>query len=535
MSLIIYLSTHMNYNLTEVKPSPIEYNLDIAMPFGDMPSDMMMAKFEETDMGGDEDLYNNYARTTLTDMRPDPASFAHEGPRGAVNSRSAKLQLQYYGHRGNADDPAHPELFLGFGGPEDRDPRGINTEPDMRELRKQEEARMRFVRFTKDDSAHITGGGRSMGRALADQQTLFKDMKGRLRIFDRMLDGRREGMRREYAHKSDVSKQVNVKSYGDVIKDYALNPQRRANIICKRILRDTAEWRCETYDQDFKIAQYATAYKQAHRQDPGPILALSGPDGALATSDTTPSYKAVGVLMADIVKGKRQANEMMKSSEMDFAKAQETMARKTAALSDIALVMGASKMGGDFAVSDTTMLRKTPGLPDQAIPAELSIVNHMTPAHHYLNAEIIYKSVRGGDDLRKIKDLTCRDSRAGNLQDISTDCYKSAKMQLKTGARLERTDDASYEDSTCAVTNYKKVIARLRSKVEGADHDIAHESDLTQNRKAQHGQIGVQDVAQVDQGDISFANNASKERLGGHLGSKYLTRYIDRDGRIPDF
>lgn len=42
--------------------------------------------------------------------------------------------------------------------------------------------------------------------------------RSRLKVFDRQLDSRQEGLRRKQECISDVNKQVTVQSYGDMIK-----------------------------------------------------------------------------------------------------------------------------------------------------------------------------------------------------------------------------------------------------------------------------------------------------------------------------
>lgn len=257
----------MDYDLARQGYGQIEYNVDQGLRYGDVPNTMLMEKFEETDMGNDEDQYDTYVRTEICDWTGDKgAVFEHERGRGGVNASKGILQLRANGHRGTAD-VEKPEIFLGFAGPEDRDPRGINVDPDMKQLRRQEAARMRFHRFTPDHSDHVTGGGISEAQVMANKQTIFRFNRDRLKIFSRQIDGRREGLRRVYENKSDIAKQVLVHSYGDYIKDYAMNPQRRANLITRNILRDTKEWRQETSDQDYQIARYSQICRKRKTRD----------------------------------------------------------------------------------------------------------------------------------------------------------------------------------------------------------------------------------------------------------------------------
>src|SRR6184192_3064866 len=124
----------MNYNLPDVTQPEIGYSIDIGLRYGKMPSSMLMSKFEETDMGEDENVYDDYARNTLTDRRPDTNYLAHEEPRGGVNQSKGYLNLIHYGHRGNSDDPNHSEICLGETAP---DPRGTADTPDIKNFKEQ--------------------------------------------------------------------------------------------------------------------------------------------------------------------------------------------------------------------------------------------------------------------------------------------------------------------------------------------------------------------------------------------------------------
>lgn len=524
----------MDYNLIKTTQGAIEYNIDQALPYGDMPPSMLMSKFEETDMGPDEDVYDDYARTTLTDWRPDTNKFEHEEARGGVNRSSGRLQLQYYGHRGNADPPYRPEIFDGFGGPEDHDPRGINVDPDMKELRKQHDARMRFVRWDPDSSKHITGGGRSESQVMADQQKLFRITRDRLKVFSRQIDGRQEGLRRTYKHKSEITKQILVQSYGDYIKDYALNPQRRANIICKQILRDSRQYREECADQDFEIARYTQLCRRKVSKNTHKIVANArhGHDSELADGDGTKCFKAAGLLMANIVRGKKQGMDIARQSDMDFSEAKQTVARKTEPFArDLALILRSLTIDGRFEKSDNTMIAKTSHPVVLEHLARQVSYNHLTPAHHYLNAEVIYKSVKPGADTRKVKNLVITDANAPEVRDVQTRGGKTAKMKLVTGAKLKTTYD---EDATESSTtfNYKLALnpnGDRRIRITSGE-DYAKESDDTQNRSVNHQNyrsVNPNDTVE----DMRFSNNTSKERHTRGLGTKYMTRFIDRDER----
>ena len=302
------------YEQKKVSEGPIAYSLDQAMQYGDMPSSMIMSKFEETDTGPDEHEYEDYARRTLVDWGPDTNKFEHEEARGGVNASKGKLQLQYFGHRGSAD-VYMPEIFQDFGGPEDHDPRGINVDPDMRKLKAQEESRMRFIRFTPDGCEQITGGMRSEDKIIKDTQAVRKQMKNKLQVFSRQLDGRIEGVRLCPKKRSEITKTVIAQSYGDHLRGLT-TPMRRSHIICKSILRDRREVRDEMAEADFAVAKYGQSRRRQSKSRATTTRDVAH-DADSTESSSTMTVKSAGILMSDIVRGKRQALDAVKNSDMD--------------------------------------------------------------------------------------------------------------------------------------------------------------------------------------------------------------------------
>ncbi len=530
--------TRLNRSIPRVTPSRIRYEDSDGMEYGNGPDDLLTrAKYEETNAGPDEDLYDNYARGTLTDWGPDTAQLAHEESRGAVNRSKGLLQHHYYGHRG-CEDVDRPELFLGFAGPENADPRGINVDPDMRVFRAQSEARNRFIRLTPDDSAFVTGGGRSQGQLQADQQTLQRFVRDRLRVFDRQMDGRREGMRRTQAQTQSVAKYVEqVQGYGDLIRDYALNPQRRANLICRQAIRDSKAWREGTADQDFQFARYTQICKSGRTKDTFQrvLETRNADDTAWEDGDLSVPYKAMGMLMAAIIASNRKRAGAVADSDRDYGDHTATVARKTVSQSrDLEALMYAIVAGGEFAATDDTRVGKTATPQERQHLARTQQTNHLTPAHHYLNAEIVYKSMRQGDDLSKIQQKVIGDGKTLQTED-TTSVGKSARMQRVTGAKLHTDEDTDRAEDNRAVYSYKGLKpSKGVSKVAGVDGDAsAAESDATQARQTSKTEYRVTNKGDVEHMTMML-NNTSKERRSGPLGSKYTMRQIDRDGALSE-
>jgi hypothetical protein len=521
----------MDYNLNRQRYGKPEYNIDIGGRSGDVPSTMLMEKFEETDIGGNDELaYDGYVRREICDFGPDTNLFEHERRRGGVNRASAMLELRSNGHRGSAD-VEKPEIFLGFGGPEDRDPRGINVDPDMKQLVRQEQSRMRFIRFTPDHSDNVTGGMRSEAKVMADNQKLFKIKRDRLKIFDRQIDGRREGLRRVYSHKSDLAKQVLVQSYGDFIKDYAMNPQRRANIVSRNIIRDSAKWRSETSDQDYQIARYSQICRRAKSTTTHSRTRDAAADVKWSDADTSKSYKALGLLMSHMIRGKRIRADAA-DGDIDMYKSEKTQDRKnTPVARDIALILRAMTQDAEFSTSDATMTVKTAARGPRAVLARQVLYNHIAPAHHHLNAEIVYKQVKPGADTRKCKDLVITDAAQAIISGNENVLGKRGRRDVVTGRRLDTTEDDDRTESEQTV-NYRALVAEKRSvKTNTAGEDFKSESDNTQIRRELNKNHRVTST-QDQETNMEFLDNTSKERLGGVHGSKYMMRFHERDGKV---
>ncbi|QYB17547.1 hypothetical protein PV-S19_0183 [Pacmanvirus S19] len=528
----------MDYELNKIEPTLISQQYDHDNSFGSMPFGMLTSKFSETNMGDDnsESDYDDYARSTLTDWRPDTATFAHEAPRVDGTKRSGILNLRLYGNRGEVgyNEVYRPEEFYELGGPDDKDPRGSNVDPDMKELRKQHEARTRFVKWDPDTDNSITGGGRSETQTMRDQQTIFKITRDRLKVFDRQIDGRKVGKSGAFKNKSCVPKQVLVKSYGDYIKDYATNPQRRATIICKQILRDSQAYRDETIDQDLAVAKYSQLGRRAKTTSKfNPMEgAADRTDNKFSDADSSKCYKAAGILMANIIRSKKQSVEIARKSDMDFATSQSTVARKTEPfVKDLAIVLRSIATDAEFKTADNTLTMKTAHPTIMEHLARQVTYNHLTPAHHYLNAEILYKSVKPGADTRKIKNLVITDANASEIQDLNTSVGKTAKLKMVSGAKLRTADDTDKSESQ-RTFNYKTALnpngdKRLRLT---SGEDYAGESDNTQNRRVNHQNYRTATADDVAT-DMKFLDNACKERRTRGLGTKYMNRFIDRDSR----
>ncbi len=517
----------MNYELPQPRESEIGYNVDVAMRYGDVPSDLLTSKFEETDIGPDEDDYDNYARGILVDQRPDTLMTAADEPRGRVNASAGRLQLQYYGHRGNAEPPAHPEMFLGFTDP---DPRGYAVDPDFKKLKQQHAARMRFVNWTPDGSDNITGGGRSEGQLMKDQQTLFKWTRDRLKVFSRQLDGRKEGLRKTWRHCSVRSKQSDQVKLGNHMIGNDHTPQRRANIISKAF-RDCRHFRDDNLDQDLHVSKYTQLGRRAQQKTTQRRMDVISYDGNFKDGDNTKCFKTVALLMNQIVK-QRTTMQKTVAQDIDHGTNIDTQIRKHEDTSrDLALILRSVVTQSEFGKHDMTisMKQKTPDRLQHL--SNMVSLNHLLPAQHYLTAELMYKSVKPGKDMRKIRDEAIYDAAKPELQDVKSVFMKTAKMRQISGGKTKGNSDIEIHDKTSNTYNYKLAVFQngdRRTRLTNVER-FGKESDLTQFGQNNHAQYRITQADDVQQMG-KFSENQYKERFGGPVGDKAVVRRrMDRE------
>jgi hypothetical protein len=495
--------------------------------YGEMPLEMLIAKSESTYMPDSTYMYEDHARETLTDWTPDKNKFEHEEPRGGVTARSGALNLRLNGHRGTAETAYRPEYFDGFHGEEDRDPRGINPDPDMRKMKQQAAARSRFYRFSADDCHQITGGVRAEAREIKDQQTLMKIVRERLKVFTRALDGRREGLRRFFSHKSAADKQVVVQSYGDYIKDYALNPQRRAVIITGQILRDSRAFRQETSDAEFAVAKYSQLCRRGGKES-GRAPRSRESDVTYGSSDGTKHYTAAAMLMSSIVKRRAQAVKSFGDGEK--AESAQTVARTTAPfvrdLTEILRAVGHDATAGE---SDETRGGKMAPLVRAEHLANVTTRDGLTSAHTNLAADMIFKQIFHTGDGRKNADKSITDSTHVGVRETLTAGGKQARRRILTGANLATTGDADTTDGS-RTFNYRTLPSqKKRRTLHAGDIDYKDAGDAHVGKELHQVQHGH--VVGKSTDDMRYSDNTQKDRRGGRVGGKYLRREMTRDER----
>lgn len=529
----------MDYEQYQQKnPTEISYQLDVAMPYGKMPNEALIAKFEETaDLDDGEDAYDNYARHNLQDRSPDPITLEQDMPRKNYNA-GGFLNVRYNGGRGTENSPAHPEMFLGL---TEREPRGVALGPDMNKMVEQQNARMRFVRFSADADNSVSQGRWSESEAFHKARYLtHKSIKDRAKIFTTAKDGRREGLRREYyPHKSNVNKvqedlsvfRPRGSTFSDYVADQGLNPQRKTAKLSDTIITNSNLYNQFTTDHEFKVARYG---EDARRRK-----LTAGRDSRIDTveresyddipggerveyEDVAKARKAAGILMGAIVTQKH--NAVSDSAKTGIEDMNSESGRKTAILAhDLNVIMRNVQASSSWQKSDATINGKN-AAPRQADHlARVQVQNHSKPAHMLHNIELMYRSVQPGANKEKIRRQVHVDDRKALRVEDQVASRRLGRTTAKTGRRdaLMEVDGVAMSTPTFK-SSRKTTDMRTQRVVAAATEGFGARGDQSQRRRP--GQQNHNNPT-IDDHDVDATalgvTNAHEHRAFYRGGDKY--------------
>ena len=214
--------------------------------YGDMPDEVLLAKYEQTDILEDTSMDKQYQYSVLKDLRPDKPLFESDQPRKNVYSGAA-LSMRESGGRSNIF-PNHADMFLGF---TDRDPRGMASDPDMRKYDEQRKARGKYIRFYTTDDNSVVTGEKAPQTLRRQMNAVFYDIKQRLKIFTTSKDSMYAAANYRFA-KSSSDKITDQRGMCAAEEIYA-RPRRDHTT---SISNETAIGDMTTTDSEFLIASY---------------------------------------------------------------------------------------------------------------------------------------------------------------------------------------------------------------------------------------------------------------------------------------
>jgi hypothetical protein len=544
------------YSNYDVQPTQIQYNLDQAMDYGEMPDAALMAKFEETDDIEDgEDQYYDYAREVAKDFSPDAIGLESDEPRRNYNAKGF-LNLRYDGGRGEFNNPRHPEMFLEL---TENEPRHGMVDPDFKRLREQERFRVeRYVRFDADaDNSVHEGRWSEPGAFYRSRYAVQKALQPRLRIFSTSKDGRREGLRRDaYPHRSYVNKveedmerigKGNTSdtsgTFAEYITDYALNPQRRTVIMSNEIIRNSRLYQQFTTDHDFAVAKYGQDARKSNLKSQtrsyletadntdnrGKLI-----DGGVDTNqEKARAYKAAGIIMGAMVDQRDKIQQDIAGGVASEGNTLDTQVRKHEALKkDLNSVLWEAKTTHEkenFANQSNSQRngKMAPQRERVHLARAQDLSSHSKPAHQYINAEIMYKSVKGEIDTEAVRRKMVRDGSSVERSEEVIDARKRMKGGVNGAANSSRIDATRNhaESNNATAVVYKKGKNGVANKGTHfsriGGEAFASESDNTAIYKYNTRNYRTPQAKDVDVDASGFYDNHSKER---HLGSMNIDK-----------
>jgi len=512
----MYIIIMSNYTILD--DDPMKFVINQNMPYGHMPPSMLASRYEETilDPAYEEQAYYNFARNTLCDRRPDDCLFEEEQRRGAVNRSSGKLQLLQNGHRGDVYGPEQPELFLGFGGPEDVDVRGVAIDPDMKLLASHQWARNRYQNFDADDSAFETSGGRSEAKVRDDNMANRVQMKKHWAVFDDSIDGRREGMRRQYdPYGNSIHNLVTTgaDTYGELIQSLALAPSRR-------ILHNRPTIYREEGDQDCKFADYTSICKTGNgmRKVTGVNRESQRdtnlPDPEYMARTQRVEKKTAAQLM------KVSANTPQSANEQIFARSNESRIARQLLADAMKSMMCNVRDDGDYAYS----VDARPGT-----RGTLAAPTHgrgLTTEQHDImtyNTFIMQSAIHDKMDPRKALAKMAHDA---DVFDSMMTADPGHFAQFIAESKLRQYDDDIDKQEQIKTVDYSRLrgnpdASRL-TRLQANESDLMY-SQRTQHRRPADTRVPVNSGKKSDAGDLGgFFGNVTAERHGGKLGTRYM-------------
>ncbi len=506
-------------------PTDISYDLDVALPYGEMPDEALMAKFESTNDGSTEYDYHYFARNNLKDRRPDNATFAHEEPRKSISNKGY-LNLVHYGGRGGDESPAHPEIFTGF---TETEPRRTATDPDYNELRLQHDSRMRFVRWDNGNSDHSISDGRWRDNQIRDaKKQMFKEVKPRMRIFTTAKDGRREGLRRSFQHKSLIERITDSKKYGDLIKSDALNPTRKTASLSNHIHNGLSMYNRHAPDHEFEVAKYGfDTRKRKLNSTENKIQMYEGQsrydsEVILCDAEKSAAYKSIGVLMGKAVNCKK-----MQANDVEYAVSNDAQIRKLGEIKgEIEQTLVKIKHETDLKQADDAQVRKYGAKQGTEHMNNMQTPDSSKPDSHLFNAQLMYKALKPGADYTAIKRQIKTDDKSAKLL-LESKAKKSGLKNAKTGQRNNKAETYTESMETHKYKTSKRLVAKRKDMTNG--EGFAQISKEYQVRKRPHSEM-TNPNTDFNEADTDFEENRHIDLLpgGGKFGKKRNARLANR-------
>jgi len=514
--------------------------------YGTIPEDVYFRKIASSPYSYEEaatDLDTHF-RSTLIDTKPDTPLFASDVPR-YDNHSEERLNLRYGGAR-STEDPYLPDgTFLDHEFVQ-RDPRGVDTGPDMRKHYKQQMARASLIKLHNDNDYSIPESGINPTTMSQKIRGTFQRTKSLYKVFDDSLTGWHNGgvAKQQRTGGSDIAR---LEQDG-VILDISEAAQRnRLDPINHMSNNPAIAFRHAETDHRFKIARYNTIR---------PMASLSGQnwnnnkrstyvDHKVNEMNNEVRNKMLAELIVDLQAQRNTRLEVTKGT--DYGNSRVSIvgkARLHPAEIHKVMLIGINRSQGATpheAFEGALHIRKygefTPN-GERELAREVSINHEMLESMQLSNIKVRDRNL---DDIRAMRDVVTQSAAQSGVF-IEGMTRVMGKYATNTGAR--ESMDTRYIEETKEVQTYGGM-KPAKQRNQNIDYDQSlnnsRSNKMSHARRKGHSLKTTDDYDQEqDQGLFEFgtydrAENMTVERTKGRGTDRIDAGDISLDGKFGQF
>lgn len=495
-----------------------------------MSESLYLKKMEQTCIYENPDQLYDYYRVSLKDIRPDAPTFESDQPRRDNYSRD-RLNLRHVGKRTVANPDLPDGTFLEFDGLQS-DVRGTALDPDMKQHRRQQEARGKFIKQGVDDDNSIPSSGWNPTHVLRDKTAQFYPLKNRMKIFDESMGTFSAGTGMNQAQR---------KMTGECMQETDTMPLEMQDEVCGNRANKTNTlsnntsigWR-RTTDHMFKTAKYGMMRGQSN---PNNTDLLKNRSNAYIAHDVQVSYrdqvasKTLSLKMIDLAKRKKNEmnaqdiqlgaslNTQMRTKKITPADMAGVQARKT---DSTQMATAHEGLNGEVAphTSGATVIPQVDSNLMAKVVIDPYIIEYMASVNRKMTASEM-------DDLR---DSVLQSVDATGLM-VEQNVKRAKNSDL--GNELMWQSGANFVPGTSLkMANYRKLKPLKEAKDQNMyDFEAYKQSQKTSGQR--RGKIQTPDLYNMDVLQYDQNQDLGSEMVGtktiGRRGNKYMTGYLDKE------
>jgi hypothetical protein len=494
-----------------------------------MPQSAYLKKMERTCMYEDKDQLYNFYRDSLKDLRPDKPLFESDQTR-RNNFSEDRLNIRHVGKR-VATMPDLPDgTFLDFDGLQS-DVRGTALDPDMKQHRRQQEARGKFIKQGNDEDNSVPSAGWNPTHLIRDMTAQFYPLKQRMKIFDDSMNGMSAGTGINQKQRKNTAEcmQETDASQPEMQDEICYNRANKTNTLSNNT---SIGWR-RTTDHMFQVAKYGMMRGKTNAN----ADIIKNRSNAHVTHDVQVSYrdqmvsKALSLKMIDL--SKRKKNDMDAAADNDniLGESTKTQVRtKKITPADMAGMQaretdesqGASahtQLGGEQAqhVTGAMTSQQTDSNRMGKVVVDPFIIEYMASINRKMSP-------------RDVEDLRENVLQSVELSGLMVEQKTKQAQSSEVGNELMWMSGANFErGNSMKMANYRKMKAMPTAK----DQNHYDFEEYKQSQKTSGQRRGnIQNPELYGMEVIDFDHNRGVEVVGtklvGKRGSKYMNPYMDR-------